>query len=199
MAARGGAAGGPVPKERQAARAAFFCAACSHGHAQDCAEWLQHLNSSSAAQGGGGEASMYDAAGVSGLHLAAGNGHAALVTSILNSGLLSVDAEELGRPKPLTEGGGRQPSTGRTPLHWASSGGHAEVRFGSRPCPHGWYPAPRARTAAPSSGQNVVCPPSDNSLGAGARAQQRGADRPRRSRSLTHPPAAHNHRRSTCC
>ena len=159
MAARGGAAGGPVPKERQAARAAFFCAACSHGHAQDCAEWLQHLNSSSAAQGGGGEASMYDAAGVSGLHLAAGNGHAALVTSILNSGLLSVDAEELGRPKPLTEGGGRQPSTGRTPLHWASSGGHAEVRFGSRSCPMGILHLERARLRPRRARMSFARPP----------------------------------------
>jgi len=140
--------GGAPPKELAQARAAYFCAACRHGHAEEAVEYLKQLNSSSAAHGAAGLA-LFDAAGASGLHLAAGNGHAGLVTSILNSGLLPVDVEELGRPKTLTEGGGRPVGSGRTPLHWAASGGHAEVRSAASLVPErprGSWPVPHARS-----------------------------------------------------
>lgn len=127
------------------ARATYFCASCQHGHTKEVTDYLRELNSAvvqqqqqqqqdeagrRAATAVAAGRALYDAGGASGLHLAAGNGHVDIVTAILNSGLLAVDAEELSRPVSREQGAmSRTPPvrTGRTALHWAAVAGHVEV------------------------------------------------------------------------
>ena len=133
-------AGPTVTRELALARSCFFCASCRYGYTNDVSEYLRAMNSAFASSRNGqgsikrDGSGLYDACGVSGLHFAAGHGHTEIVTVILNSGLLSVDAEELGCTSGrIASGNDRsrtsslQASAGRTALHWAAAAGHAHI------------------------------------------------------------------------